>query len=214
MLLGSRSAWTLVSALALVGAGGAESAGGAARGPLRLDRLHGARFEFGGVLGERVKANVENWLLVAPRNNPGLLGMFARRDAGKPINLVPWAGEFVGKYLISGVQALRMSDDLLEDYIVQHIEAHPGATVTFSWHGGEPTILGLEYFRKIVALQRRHRPPGRTIANGIQTNGIVLDEDWCAFLAAEGFTVGLSLDGPAHRIADSASQYRRMDLIE
>ena len=89
-----------------------------------------------------------------------------------------------------------MSEDLLEEYIVQHIEASPSPAITFSWHGGEPTILGLDYFRKIVALERKHRPPGRRIINGIQTNGILLDEEWCRFLAAEGFGVGLSLDGP------------------
>jgi uncharacterized protein len=89
-----------------------------------------------------------------------------------------------------------MADDVLEEYIVQHIAACPEPVVNFSWHGGEPTILGLDYFRKIVALQRTHRPPRRRIANGIQTNGTLLDEEWCRFLAGEGFTVGLSLDGP------------------
>jgi uncharacterized protein len=90
-----------------------------------------------------------------------------------------------------------MSDELLEKYILQHIEASPGPAVTFSWHGGEPTVLGLDYFRRIVALQRKHQPPGRRINNGIQTNGILLDEEWCSFFSAEGFGVGLSLDGPA-----------------
>lgn len=86
--------------------------------------------------------------------------------------------------------------DLLESYIVQHIAASPDEIIRFSWHGGEPTILGVEYFRKIVDLQHRHRPAGRTIANGIQTNGTLLDDRWGRFLAAESFAVGLSLDGP------------------
>ncbi len=90
----------------------------------------------------------------------------------------------------------RMPDDLLEEYIVQHIAACPTSTILFAWHGGEPTLLGLDYFRRIVALQRKHLPPGRRILNGIQTNGTLLDEAWCRFLAAEGFFVGLSLDGP------------------
>lgn len=93
-------------------------------------------------------------------------------------------------------ESSRMPDDLLEQYIVRHIEASPGPSVTFSWHGGEPTILGLEYFRTIVALQRKHQPPGWRIGNGMQTNGILLDEEWCRFLSAKGFSVGLSLDGP------------------
>ncbi len=101
------------------------------------------------------------------------------------------------RQLYPGVDSFRMRDDLLEAYIVQHIEACPSSTITFSWHGGEPTLLGLDYFRRIVALQRRHRPPGRRILNGIQTNGVLLNEEWCRFLAAEGFGVGLSLDGPS-----------------
>jgi len=70
-----------------------------------------ARFEFRGPVGERVKANVENWLLRAPQSNPGMIQMFRVRDRQPVPQLVPWAGEFVGKYLISAVQALRMSDD-------------------------------------------------------------------------------------------------------
>ena len=93
-------------------------------------------------------------------------------------------------------ESFRMPDDILEEYIVQHISAYPGPVIRFSWHGGEPTVLGLDYFRKIVALQRKHQPTNRRIENGIQTNGTLLDEDWCRFLAAEGFAVGLSLDGP------------------
>lgn len=89
-----------------------------------------------------------------------------------------------------------MTDSLLENYIVQHIEASPSTVVSFSWHGGEPTLLGLDYFRKIVSLQRKHLPSGRRITNGLQTNGTLLDEEWCRFFAAEGFAVGLSLDGP------------------
>jgi len=93
-------------------------------------------------------------------------------------------------------ESFRMPDDILEEYIIQHIEASSGSVINFSWHGGEPTLLGLEYFRKIVELQRKHQPPHQRITNGIQTNGTLLDEDWCHFLAEEGFSVGLSLDGP------------------
>jgi len=93
-------------------------------------------------------------------------------------------------------EVFRMPDDILETYIVQHIEACPGTRVGFSWHGGEPTLLGIEYFGKIVALQRKHKSPDLLVFNGIQTNGTLLDEDWCRFLATEHFGVGLSLDGP------------------
>lgn len=104
---------------------------------------------------------------------------------------------YLGKRdLYPNTRSFRMDDALLERYIVQHIEACPKDLIFFSWHGGEPTLLGLDHFRRIVELQRRHQPPGRRILNGIQTNGILLDEEWCRFLAAEGFYVGLSLDGP------------------
>jgi uncharacterized protein len=101
------------------------------------------------------------------------------------------------RHLYPGGEPFRTTVELLERYIVQHIQASPGEAITFAWHGGEPTVLGLDYFRTIVALQRKHRPPGRRIVNNVQTNGTLLDEDWGRFLAAEGFFVGLSLDGPA-----------------
>ena len=93
-------------------------------------------------------------------------------------------------------ESFRMGEDLLESYIVQHIEASPGEVIQFSWHGGEPTVLGLDYFRRIAALQRKHLPAGRRITNGMQTNGVLLDEEWCRFLAEESFGIGLSIDGP------------------
>jgi len=93
-------------------------------------------------------------------------------------------------------ESLRMPDDILEEYIVQHLDASPSQVINFSWHGGEPTILGLDYFRRIVALQRKHKPPDRSISNGIQTNGTLINDEWCRFFKEEGFTVGLSMDGP------------------
>lgn len=93
----------------------------------------------------------------------------------------------------------RMSDDLLESYIVQHIEACPDEVIRFSWHGGEPTLLDLPFFRRVVALQRRYQPAGKRIDNGMQTNGTRLDDAWARFLAEEKFSVGLSLDGPRSR---------------
>lgn len=89
----------------------------------------------------------------------------------------------------------RMPEDLLERYIAQRLETG-GPKVHFEWHGGEPTTLGLAYFRRIVALQQRHRKPGQAITNGLQTNGTLLDADWARFLAEAKFAVGLSLDGP------------------
>jgi uncharacterized protein len=90
----------------------------------------------------------------------------------------------------------QMPNEVLEKYIKQHIEASPGPVISFSWHGGEPTLLGLDYFRKIVSLQHKYQPPNNSIFNGIQTNGTLLNDEWCRFFAREGFSVGLSLDGP------------------
>ena len=100
------------------------------------------------------------------------------------------------EHLYQNDESFIMPDDILEEYIVQHIAASPSQIINFSWHGGEPTLLGLDYFRKIVSLQRKHQPPDRRITNGMQTNGTLIDEEWCRFLVKEGFSVGLSLDGP------------------
>ena len=89
-----------------------------------------------------------------------------------------------------------MPENILEEYIKQHIRTSPDPEVRFSWHGGEPTILGLDYFHRIVKLQRKYQSPQQHILNGIQTNGIQLNEEWCRFFASEDFSVGLSLDGP------------------
>jgi len=100
------------------------------------------------------------------------------------------------EYLYPEAQSFHMTDDVLEKYIVQHIEASPSPVIRFSWHGGEPTILGIDYYRKIISIQQKHRPPDRKIANGMQTNGTLLDEEWCRFFAEEEFSIGLSIDGP------------------
>ena len=90
----------------------------------------------------------------------------------------------------------RMDIHLVEKYIIQHIKASPGPDVFFSWHGGEPTLAGINYFKRIVEIQRKHRPSNIHIVNGIQTNGTLLDDEWCRFLSEENFLVGISIDGP------------------
>jgi uncharacterized protein len=90
-----------------------------------------------------------------------------------------------------------MDERLLEKYIVQHIEATTEPLITFSWHGGEPLMAGIGFYRKVLSLQRNHKPAGKTIMNGIQTNGTLIDEEWSRFFAENGFIIGISTDGPA-----------------
>lgn len=89
----------------------------------------------------------------------------------------------------------RMSDNLLDTYVRQYIEASPGPIIHFVWHGGEPTLAGLDFYRRVVELQQRYLPEGWTCWNNLQTNGTLLDDEWCAFLAEAHFDVGLSIDG-------------------
>ena len=95
----------------------------------------------------------------------------------------------------------RMTDDVLECFIRQYIEASPGPVVSFTWHGGEPALAGLDFYRLAADIQKRYLPEGWSCWNSLQTNGTLLDDDWCSFLAAARFDVGLSIDG-TQRIHD------------
>lgn len=97
--------------------------------------------------------------------------------------------------LYPGTRRWAMSDETLERYIRQYIEAQEVPEVSFAWQGGEPTLLGTRFFRKAVELQRKSAR-GKRITNAFQTNGTLLDEEWCKFLHDNEFLVGLSLDGP------------------
>ena len=88
-----------------------------------------------------------------------------------------------------------MPDDVLETYIRQYIEAQPMDTVHFAWQGGEPTLLGVEFFRKVVRLQSKFAN-GKRIENALQTNGTMLDAEWGEFLAEQKWLIGVSIDGP------------------
>jgi uncharacterized protein len=90
----------------------------------------------------------------------------------------------------------RMSDEVLEQYIRQYIAGVTGNEVVFSWQGGEPTLLGLDFFRKVVALEKKYARPFQVVQNDLQTNGTLLNDEWAAFLKENRFLVGLSLDGP------------------
>lgn len=90
----------------------------------------------------------------------------------------------------------RMSDEVHEAYIRQLLEAHQTPTVTVAWQGGEPTLMGLDFFRHSIELQKKYQKPGMGIENTFQTNGILLNDEWCQFFHENNFLIGLSLDGP------------------
>jgi uncharacterized protein len=92
--------------------------------------------------------------------------------------------------------SFQMSEQVLEAFTRQYIEAQRAPEVTFGWQGGEPTLMGLDFFQKAVEAQQRYARPGMRILNSLQTNGLLLNDEWCRFLKEHGFLVGLSLDGP------------------
>lgn len=103
---------------------------------------------------------------------------------------------FLSKEQLYPDSDFRMSDNLLEEYTRQYIQAQQVSEVTFAWQGGEPTLMGLDFYKRAVSYQQKHKKPGMRIVNALQTNAVTLDDDWCAFFAEQGFLLGISLDGP------------------
>lgn len=112
-------------------------------------------------------------------------------------------------YLDKGFQSHGqvMSDEVLEAFVKQYIEAQTTDEVMFTWHGGEPTMAGLDFYRRVLRLQQRYAR-GRRIYNSLQTNGTLLTDEWCAFLSRHGWLVGISIDGP-EQMHDSFRHNRR-----
>ncbi|HEU0303706.1 MAG TPA: anaerobic sulfatase maturase [Gaiellaceae bacterium] len=104
---------------------------------------------------------------------------------------------FLSKEMLYPGSRFRMADELLEMYIRQLIEAHAGVPeVTIAWQGGEPTLMGLDFFRRSVELAKTYLQPGQRAVHTIQTNGVLLDEEWAGFFREHDFLVGISIDGP------------------
>jgi uncharacterized protein len=119
------------------------------------------------------------------------------KPAGSACNLDCTYCFYLSKEKLGGGIGLgHMRDDVLERFVRDYIESVTGDEVVFSWQGGEPTLLGVEFYRKAVALQRKYAKPGQRIENDLQTNGTLLDEAWARFLKEHRFLVGLSIDGP------------------
>ena len=117
------------------------------------------------------------------------------KPAGSACNLDCHYCYYLDKAVQYGGRQAVMDDQLLELCIKQYIRANEVDTVQFCWHGGEPLLLGLDFYRRAMELQRRYAD-GKRIENTLQTNGTLVDEAWCDLFAANNFLVGLSLDGP------------------
>src|SRR3954470_13799103 len=104
---------------------------------------------------------------------------------------------FLSKEMLYPGSRFRMAEELLETYVRQLIEAHGDAPeVAIAWQGGEPTLMGVEFFRRSVELAQRHLRPGQRATYTIQTNATLIDAEWATFFAEHGFLVGVSIDGP------------------
>ena len=104
---------------------------------------------------------------------------------------------FLSKEMLYPGSRFRMAAELQETYIRQLLDAHADMPeVIVAWQGGEPTMMGLEFFRRSIELEREHAGPGQRVLNTIQTNGTLLDDAWGAFLRENDFLVGISIDGP------------------
>lgn len=139
--------------------------------------------------------NKEKVGFTLPENAPPSFHLLAK-PTGAICNLDCAYCFFLDKEMLYPGSKFRMSDDLLEQYIRQLSESHQTEQVTISWQGGEPTIMGLDFYRRAMILAEKYRRPGMTFLHTMQTNGTLLDDDWCAFFKEHNFLIGLSIDGP------------------
>ena len=128
-------------------------------------------------------------------NRPNAFHVMAK-PTGSRCNLACAYCFFLKKDRLYPGSDFRMSDDVMERYIRQTITSHTVPQVTIAWQGGEPTLMGLDFFRRAVEIELDVMRPGMTVENTLQTNGVLLDEAWCKFLHEKRFLVGLSMDGP------------------
>ncbi len=120
------------------------------------------------------------------------------KPTGAACNLACAYCFFLDKELLYPDSRFRMSDEVLEAYIRQLIEAHRTPQVTVAWQGGEPTLMGVDFYRRAIELQKQYARPGMVFENTMQTNGTLLDDEWCEFFKENDFLIGISIDGPRH----------------
>jgi uncharacterized protein len=92
--------------------------------------------------------------------------------------------------------ALQMSEEIMQRYIHQTVRSHPGSDITIAWQGGEPTLMGIQFYQRAISVQKKLSTAGIRIHNTLQTNGTIIDERWCEFFRDNNILVGLSMDGP------------------
>jgi uncharacterized protein len=126
------------------------------------------------------------------------------KPSGATCNLACSYCFFLDKELLYPGSKFRMSEETLEAYIQQLIETHRSSEVTVAWQGGEPTLMGVDFYRKAIEFQEKYRKPDMTriqnmrFENTMQTNGTLLDDAWCQFFKENNFLIGISIDGPRH----------------
>ena len=133
--------------------------------------------------------------LARPSNAPPAFHLLAK-PTGAACNLDCAYCFFLDKEAFYPGSAFRMSDEMLDNYIRQLIESHTVDQVTIAWQGGEPTLMGLDFYRRAMALAEKYRRPGMTFLHTMQTNGTLIDDEWASFFKEHNFLIGLSLDGP------------------
>jgi len=133
--------------------------------------------------------------LTMPKNAPPAFHILSK-PTGAICNLDCKYCFFLSKEMLYPGSRFRMADDLLETYIKQLLESHQTPEVTIAWQGGEPTLMGLEFFQKSVDYAEKYKRPNQCIEYTVQTNGTKLDDELCSFFKKNNFLVGLSVDGP------------------
>jgi serine-type anaerobic sulfatase-maturating enzyme len=103
---------------------------------------------------------------------------------------------FLAKEHLYPDSRFRMTDEVLESFLCQYLAAQRVPHATVAWQGGEPTLMGLDFYRRSIAYEQKYARSGVTIERTLQTNGTLLDEEWCTFFRQHHYLVGLSLDGP------------------
>ncbi|MCP4360442.1 MAG: anaerobic sulfatase maturase [Chloroflexi bacterium] len=134
-------------------------------------------------------------MLSLPPNAPPAFHLLVK-PTGAVCNLDCQYCFFLSKEALYPGSRFRMADDLLQLYIQQLLESHRTPEVTIAWQGGEPTLMGLGFFKRAVELAEKYKKPGQMLQHTIQTNGTKVNDDWCAFFKKHNFLVGLSVDGP------------------